>query len=81
MLEELLDRRATQLEIAAALPVRSWEGIRKKIVQLHGDSSMVAQTGQLEDGEQIADYLERNPLAASAFAFLISDYCSRQIRN
>lgn len=31
-LERLLDSQATQLEIAAALPVRSWQGIRKKII-------------------------------------------------
>ncbi len=43
-LDELLDRRATQLEIAAALPVRTWEAIRKKIGQRRGNSSMVAET-------------------------------------
>lgn len=30
-LNELLDKRATQLEIATALPVRTWEAIPKKI--------------------------------------------------
>lgn len=72
VLEGLLARRATQLEIAAALPVRSWEAIRKKIVKLHGDSSMVTETGQLEACERIGDYLAREPTAAAAMAFLIS---------
>ena len=65
VLEELLAQRATQLEIAAALPVRSWEAIRKKIAKLHGDSSMVTETGRLENGEMFEDYLARNPEAAS----------------
>ena len=80
-LEELLNRGATQLEIAAALPVRSWEAIRKKIVQLRGDSSMVAQTRQLEDGERIADYLEWNPSVAGMMPFLISENSSRRRRT
>lgn len=80
VLEELLERRATQLEISAALPVRSWEAIRKKIVQLHGDSSMVTETGQLEDGERISDYLERNPSAAGTMPFLILTNSSPQTR-
>jgi hypothetical protein len=80
LLEELVQRRATQLEIAAALPVRSWEAIRKKIVQLHGDSSMVTETGQMEDGERISDYLERHPSAASAMPFLILRNYSPQTR-
>jgi hypothetical protein len=79
VLEKLLARRATQLEIAAALPVRSWEAIRKKIVKLHGDSSMVTETGQLEDGERISEYLKRNPEAAAAMELSFLDYSSRQI--
>lgn len=65
ILDELVAKRATQLEFSAALPVRTWEAIRKKIVKLHGDSSMVTETGQLENGETIDDYLERNPEAAA----------------
>jgi hypothetical protein len=79
VLEELLERQATQLEIAAALPVRSWEAIRKKIVKLHGDSSMVTETGQLEDGERISEYLERNPEAAAAMELSFLDYSSPRI--
>jgi hypothetical protein len=80
VLNELLDRGATQLEISAALPVRSWEAIRKKIVQLRGDSSMVTETGHLEDGERISDYLERNPSAAGAMEILISGNSSPRRR-
>lgn len=36
-LTELLDRQATQLEIAAVFPTRRWIAIRKKITQLRGD--------------------------------------------
>jgi hypothetical protein len=39
----------------------------------------IPESGHLQDEERIYDYLERNPAAASAFAFLISDYYSRQI--
>lgn len=80
VLEELIAQRATQLEIAAALPVRSWEAIRKKIVKLHGDSSMVTATGHLEDGERISDYLKRCPEAAAAMEFSSLDYSSPQTR-
>jgi hypothetical protein len=78
VLEELLKSRATQLEISAALPVRSWEAIRKKIVKLHGDSAMVTETGQLEDGERISDYLKRNPEAAAAMEPSYLDYSLRR---
>jgi hypothetical protein len=77
VLEKLLARRAAQLEIAAALPVRSWEAIREKFVQLHGDSSMVTETGQMADGERISDFLERHPSAAGAMPFLILRNYSR----
>jgi hypothetical protein len=80
VLEELVAQRATQLEIAAALPVRSWEAIRKKIVKLHGDSSMVTETGQLEDGERISEYLKRNPEAAAAMELSFLDYSSPRTR-
>lgn len=79
-LDELLTSGATQLEIAAALPDRTWEAIRKKIVKLRGPGFDVPETGQLENGETIADYLERNPEAAETMPPLISENCSRQIR-
>lgn len=76
ILAERLDAGATQLEIAAALPDRTWEAIRKKIVKLRGPGFDVPETGQLENGETIADYLERNPEAAGAMSLLISENCS-----
>ena len=75
-LERLLDRQATQLEISAALPVRTWEAIRKKIIQIRGAGIEIPESGHLQNGETIYDYLERDPSAAGAFAFLISDYYS-----
>lgn len=34
-LAETLETGATQLEMAAALPQRSWEAIRKKLLHMH----------------------------------------------
>jgi hypothetical protein len=46
---------------------------------LRGPGFDVPETGQLENGETIADYLERNPEAAGAMSLLISENCSRPI--
>ncbi|MBN8593096.1 MAG: hypothetical protein J0M33_15175 [Anaerolineae bacterium] len=64
-LEELLNCTATQLEISAALPVRSWEAIRKKILQLRGPGIEIPDSGHLEDGETITDYASRCPETAA----------------
>jgi hypothetical protein len=79
-LEELIDKGAAQLEISAALPVRTWEAIRKKIVKLRGNSAMVTEVGKLELGETIHDYLAQNPDQAGAMALLISENSERQTR-
>jgi hypothetical protein len=81
ILAERLDAGATQLEIAAALPNRTWEAIRKKIVKLRGPGFDVPETGQLENGQTIADYLERNPEVAGAMSLLISENWSRRRTN
>jgi hypothetical protein len=72
--------RATQLEIAAELPHRSWQAIRLRIIVLWGPGVEIPETGQLDDGETFEDDLLRNPSAAGAMLFLISMNCSRQIR-
>lgn len=64
-LEDLLNCKATQLEISAALPVRSWEAIRKKILQLRGPGIEIPDSGHLEDGETITDYASRCPETAA----------------
>jgi hypothetical protein len=81
ILNDLLDKRATQLEIATALPIRTWEAIRKKAVYLRGDSSMVTEKGHLREAETISDYLSRTQTEAGAMPFLISENSSRQRRN
>src|SRR5690606_10424567 len=68
-LEQLLESRATQLEIAAALPIRSWQAIRRKIVQLRGVGVEIPDSGHLEDADTIHAYLERNPSAAGTMPF------------
>jgi hypothetical protein len=50
MPEELLAQRATQLEISAALPYRSWQAIRRRIILLRGPGFVIAESGRLEDG-------------------------------
>jgi hypothetical protein len=71
-----LESRATQLEIATALPVRSWQAIRRKI---RGVGVEVPDCIHLRDTEIIHDYLERNPLTAGAIPFSILTNSSRQI--
>jgi hypothetical protein len=80
-LEQLLDSGATQLEIAAALPIRSWQAIRRKIVQLRGVGVEVPDSGHLEDTDTISDYLERNPSAAGTMPFLILTNSSQRTQN
>lgn len=77
-LERLLDSQATRLDIAAALPVRSWEAIRKKIIQLRGPGLEIPDSGHLADRETIYDYAERDPSAATALALRPGDYLKRQ---
>jgi hypothetical protein len=76
----LLDSGAAQLEIAAALPVRTWEAIRKKIVKLRGRGVIVPESGHLQNGETIHDYLARNPEAAASMALPISENLEPQTR-
>jgi hypothetical protein len=73
----LLDSRAAQLRIAAALPVRSWEAIRKKTVKLRGRGVIVPESGHLQNGETMQDYLTRNPEAAASMALPISENSER----
>lgn len=49
-LEEMLTSGATQLEIAAALPYRSWQAIRRRIILLRGPRFTIPDSGRLEDG-------------------------------
>lgn len=77
----LLDSGAAQLEIAAALPVRTWEAIRKKIVKLRGRGVIVPESGHLQNGETIHDYLARNPDQAGAMALPISENLEPRTRT
>jgi DNA invertase Pin-like site-specific DNA recombinase len=72
MLEKLLDAGATQLEIAAALPHRSWEKIRMRITKLRGKKFKVQDTGYLQPNETVHDYIAQNPTAAIAMNLSIS---------
>jgi hypothetical protein len=69
-LNELLDRGAAQLELAAALPHRSWEKIRKRVTQMRGRSFIVPESGQMKAQETYADYLDRTDGSAETMAFL-----------
>lgn len=72
LLEKLLNSEATQLKIAAALPYRSWQKIRKQITQLRDKTFKVLKVGQMEVNETFMDYLRRNPdfLSTSTTSFL-----------
>ncbi|MEO8613127.1 MAG: hypothetical protein ABI690_34865, partial [Chloroflexota bacterium] len=68
-LEEMLTSGATQLEIAAALPYRSWQAIRRRIILLRGPRFTILDSGRLEDGETYEAYLSRDPSVAETMAF------------
>lgn len=68
-LDELLTAGATQLEIAAALPYRSWQAIRRRIILLRGPGFLIPESGRLEDGETYEAYLSRDPSIAWAMTF------------
>jgi transposase-like protein len=70
-IRNLLDSGATQLEISAMLPIKSWQAIRRKIVQLRRVGVEVPDAGHLEDADTIHAHLERNPSAAGTMPFLI----------
>jgi len=78
-LAEAIEIGTTRLEMAAALPHRSWEAIRKKIAQVHGKGIKVPETGFLAPSDTILDYLEAHPEAAGAMPFAILENYSRQI--
>ncbi len=73
-LNQLIENGATQLEISAALPHRSWEAIRKKIVQQYGTGINIPETGCLAPSDTYWDYLEANPETARAMSFSISGH-------
>lgn len=79
ILKQVIKTEATQLEIAAVLPRRSREAIRKKIAQVHGKVVIVPETGSLEPSEKILDYLESHPDTAAAMSFAILENCLRQL--
>lgn len=80
-LEEAIENEVTQLKMAAALPHRSWEAIRKKIAQVYGIGIKVPETGFLAPSDTILDYLEAHPETATTMPFAILENSSRQRRN
>ena len=66
-----IENGATQLEMAAVLPHRSWEAIRKKIAQVHGKGIKVPETGFLATSDTFLDYLEAHPQTATTMSFSI----------
>jgi hypothetical protein len=79
-LDELLTAGATQLEIAAALPCRSWQAIRRRIILLRGPGYEVPESGLLEDGATYELYLSREPSVVGTMAFQAGGSLERQIR-
>jgi hypothetical protein len=80
-LAEAIENEVTQLEMVAALPHRSWEAIRKKIVQVHGKGIIVPETGFLAPSDTFLDYLEAHPETATTMSFAISENYSPRTRT
>lgn len=74
LLEVLLNKGATQLEIATALPHRSWEKIRMRITRLRGKEFKIPETSYLQPNETIQDYIRQNPSAAITMELSFLDY-------
>lgn len=62
-LQDLLERGAHQVEIAAALPHRKWGRIRARITALKGKSTRVPGIGALSRDETYNDYRSRTEKA------------------
>jgi hypothetical protein len=78
-LDEMLTAGATQLEIAAALPYRSWQAIRRRIILLRGPGFEIPESGHLEDGETYEAYLSRELSVAGTMDFPAGGSLERQI--
>jgi hypothetical protein len=78
-LEGMLTSGATQLEIAAALPYRSWQAIRRRVILLRGPGFVIPESGYLEDGETYEAYLSRDSSVAETMAFQDGGSLERQI--
>jgi hypothetical protein len=77
-LKEAIENKVTQLEMAAVLPHRSWEAIRKKIAQVYGKGIKVPETGFLAPSDTFLDYLKDHPETATTMSFAILENLSRQ---
>lgn len=75
-LKEAIENEVTQLEMAAVLPHRSWEAIRKKIAQVYGKGIKVPKTGFLAPSDSFSDYLESHPETATTMSFAILESSS-----
>ncbi|MAU09023.1 MAG: hypothetical protein CL607_04315 [Anaerolineaceae bacterium] len=58
-LQELIEQKATQEEISAALPNRNWRAIRIKAYEIVGKRSFHISPKPIRDEETYADYVER----------------------
>ncbi len=56
---DLLDNRASSVELAAAFPMRRWYRIRAKIYALRGRATQISQPREIRDHETIAVYHAR----------------------
>ena len=54
---------------------------KERLFMSEGDSTMVAETGQLEGGEHITAYLERNPEAAATIPLCLERNSARIITS
>lgn len=83
MLQNMLENGASQLEVCAALPHRSWAKIRRKITQLRGkDFTVVKPKVRMKQHETIEQYLERNPAQAVTMNFSVSkNYSPRRLKK
>ena len=80
-LGKAIETGATQLEMAATLPHRSWEAIRRKIAQIHGKGIKVLETGFLAPSDTFLDYLKAYPETATTMSFSILDCLSQRTRS
>lgn len=56
---DLVDEGASQLEIAAAFPERTWDAIRQKVWAVRGKGSLQVSPLPMKDAETYREYLKR----------------------
>jgi hypothetical protein len=81
LLRSLIERKATQVEIAEALPNRNWRAIRIKAYEVNGKRSFPISPKPIAEGETYDQYRERIEAMPKAVNAPAHDGCLMRSRH